>query len=104
MIRRPPRSTRTDTLCPDTTLVRSRFVEGQAGVVVDGIAGDILSNGLYLNPALLAGLEAGNTAEMAEMLLGMEEMWRGVLDEAFYRSLARERAADRKSTRLNSSH
>src|SRR3546814_11398454 len=24
MVRRPPRSTRTDTLCPDTTLVRSQ--------------------------------------------------------------------------------
>src|SRR3546814_2531171 len=26
MIRRPPRSTRTDTLCPDTTLFRSRAI------------------------------------------------------------------------------
>lgn len=69
-----------------------RFVEGHAGVVFDGIAGDILSNGLYLNPDLLAGMGAGNTAEMAELLLGMEEVWRGVLDEAFYKSLARERA------------
>src|SRR3546814_9161449 len=33
MIRRPPRSTRTDTLCPDTTLFRSRIdraLEGRA--------------------------------------------------------------------------
>src|SRR3546814_17742975 len=28
MIRRPPRATRTDTLCPYTTLVRSIFVSG----------------------------------------------------------------------------
>src|SRR3546814_18364007 len=28
MIRRPPRSTRTDTLCPYTTLFRSRFGSG----------------------------------------------------------------------------
>src|SRR3546814_8235162 len=27
MIRRPPRSTRTDTLCPYTTLFRSRFLD-----------------------------------------------------------------------------
>src|SRR3546814_16183059 len=33
MIRRPPRSTRTDTLVPDTTLFRS--VLGVAGVVAD---------------------------------------------------------------------
>src|SRR3546814_12261915 len=31
MIRRPPRSTRTDTLFPDTTLFRSEFVEIGAG-------------------------------------------------------------------------
>src|SRR3546814_10389891 len=31
MIRRPPRSTRTDTLCPDTTLFRSVFAVGEAG-------------------------------------------------------------------------
>src|SRR3546814_19535173 len=30
MIRRPPRSTRTDTLCPYTTLFRSRTVAGQS--------------------------------------------------------------------------
>src|SRR3546814_180088 len=36
MIRRPPRSTRTDTLFPYTTLFRSRYVreEGDAPVVV----------------------------------------------------------------------
>src|SRR3546814_8486533 len=31
MIRRPPRSTRTDTLCPYTTLVRSRLAVGGEG-------------------------------------------------------------------------
>lgn len=70
-----------------------RFVEGHAGVVFDGIAGDILSSGLYLNASLLAVMEAGNTAETAELLLGIEDMWRGVLDESFYKSLNRERAA-----------
>src|SRR3546814_7759795 len=30
MLRRPPRSTRTDTLCPYTTLFRSRRVDGDA--------------------------------------------------------------------------
>src|SRR3546814_11214514 len=32
MIRRPPRSTRTDTLCPDTTLFRSAHVRRRLGV------------------------------------------------------------------------
>src|SRR3546814_2797239 len=31
MIRRPPRSTRTDTLCPYTTLFRSAFGDGDDG-------------------------------------------------------------------------
>src|SRR3546814_8610306 len=42
MIRRPPRSTRTDTLCPYTTLFRSHLrvaaVAGQAGPIADGLA------------------------------------------------------------------
>src|SRR3546814_17619617 len=33
MIRRPPRSTRTDTLFPYTTLFRSRFLQTQADVL-----------------------------------------------------------------------
>src|SRR3546814_19155498 len=41
MIRRPPRSTRTDTLCPYTTLFRSRFTTvsasaGASGQILDG--------------------------------------------------------------------
>src|SRR3546814_17381274 len=34
MIRRPPRSTRTDTLCPYTTLFRSRGIHAQKAVAV----------------------------------------------------------------------
>src|SRR3546814_6352658 len=37
MIRRPPRSTRTDTLFPYTTLFRSRGIEGPAGQGLDRI-------------------------------------------------------------------
>src|SRR3546814_10725594 len=36
MIRRPPRSTRTDTLFPYTTLFRSRFRQHQVGHVLRG--------------------------------------------------------------------
>src|SRR3546814_3567865 len=45
MIRRPPRSTRTDTLFPDTTLFRSAVGDGVAGQLADlarvvrGVAG-----------------------------------------------------------------
>src|SRR3546814_19991148 len=41
MIRRPPRSTRTDTLFPYTTLFRSYVsASGKGGARVDGLAGD----------------------------------------------------------------
>src|SRR3546814_3401713 len=36
MIRRPPRSTRTDTLFPYTTLFRSAFLEGFEDMIVEG--------------------------------------------------------------------
>src|SRR3546814_7083980 len=40
MIRRPPRSTRTDTLFPYTTLFRSAFVDESAGTVVGDVDED----------------------------------------------------------------
>src|SRR3546814_1143499 len=48
MIRRPPRSTRTDTLFPYTTLFRS-------GVVAD----DYYKHGLAINRVLERGMQAG---------------------------------------------
>src|SRR3546814_6504994 len=43
MLRRPPRATRTDTLCPYTTLFRSAFVivNGEADVSVDTPSGPL---------------------------------------------------------------
>src|SRR3546814_16442741 len=57
MIRRPPRSTRTDTLFPYTTLFRSAAV---AGAVIAGIVGAILAlpirrlSGIWVAIATLA--------------------------------------------------
>src|SRR3546814_2797676 len=39
MIRRPPRSTHTDTLFPYTTLFRSRRIDDHAALLADGIGG-----------------------------------------------------------------
>src|SRR3546814_16662865 len=78
MIRRPPRSTRTDTLFPYTTLFRSR----------DGIGDD----GCRCRVALLSAIR----------MLGFR-LDAGLADLA--QAGARgERFRDRKSTRLNSSH
>src|SRR3546814_4195333 len=46
MMRRPPRSTRTDTLFPYTTLFRSERVAGDLGpmdIVISGAAGNFLA-------------------------------------------------------------
>src|SRR3546814_12127117 len=52
MIRRPPRSTRTDTLFPYTTLFRSRLKEGSTGITRGG----------FITQASIAHLEARSRA------------------------------------------
>src|SRR3546814_20880686 len=61
MIRRPPRSTRTDTLFPYTTLFRSQ-----------GVAGDmIVLLAILLSAAIAAGIWAGYPALVAYLGEGM---------------------------------
>src|SRR3546814_16367322 len=90
MIRRPPRSTRTDTLFPYTTLCRSDVLifgrSSRPGRVVDStelLSGMFLSLGLDLDR--IAVLDLGDGAAVADDVAGVI-------------------ATDRKSTRLNSSH
>src|SRR3546814_14841881 len=74
MLRRPPRSTRTDTLFPYTTLFRSEVVEARiTGVLnfgffatVEGIGGD------GLVPARDLGREYFRYDETAQQLVGEE--------------------------------
>src|SRR3546814_2098137 len=107
MIRRPPRSTRTDTLFPYTTLFRSKGGRGGAVVLADGVA---------LEERALAVLAADDEAALQD--LGEHQDAGGVAGEAHGRlgillqqreGVARVlrdggRLRDRKSTRLNSSH
>src|SRR3546814_18672430 len=83
MIRRPPRSTRTDTLFPYTTLFRSArwHVENN---VADGVQRPLIDG-----ETLLVQIEN-------VLLVGRKEQIEG-------RAL-RDLPRDRKSTRLNSSH
>src|SRR3546814_2406950 len=106
MIRRPPRSTRTDTLFPYTTLFRSQFLGGIApGTVVKDtvmhdqalprrvpVAGDPVDHETAIAGAQRAGAVAIKKIKMVERVA-----------PAFLQVLERL-AADRKSTRLNSSH
>src|SRR3546814_10527729 len=100
MIRRPPRSTRTDTLFPYTTLFRSNSLDGIVGAIKK--VSEIVAEIAAASREQATGLEQINTA-----VGQMDEMTQrnGALVEetsASAQSLADQ--ADRKSTRLNSSH
>src|SRR3546814_12671793 len=84
MIRRPPRSTRTDTLFPYTTLFRSVAVMLQVEEIDDML--DLLA---------MRQLRAAHRRQ--EQHLGQQ-----MLPAA--PGMAAEQQVDRKSTRLNSSH
>src|SRR3546814_5219511 len=113
MIRRPPRSTRTDTLFPYTTLFRS---------LADGVLFGALALGLGRAVVVRLFKAVGNGGDRGiaerqraggEQGEGRSETHLDVLysvHASFYESLADisliagRAALDRKSTRLNSSH
>src|SRR3546814_4286134 len=104
MIPRPPRSTRTDTLFPYTTLFRSRPIKLQVeGSDLDGVmelrtAGDAER----LKNALRAGRRL---AIVGGGYIGLEVAASARALEAEVTVIERDlRLLDRKSTRLNSSH
>src|SRR3546814_14462238 len=91
MIRRPPRSTRTDTLFPYTTLFRSRKMR---------LAITRLSpSGLLFSGSPRPKIVSGDALDRCRDFVGFEHALPIV---AHQRGLAE--GEDRKSTRLNSSH
>src|SRR3546814_14352168 len=104
MIRRPPRSTRTDTLFPYTALFRSQV---QKSKLVEQIAG-------LINDRKLPILADVRDESDAELRLVLEPLARTVEAEVLMESLFKlteletrfglNLNVDRKSTRLNSSH
>src|SRR3546814_10730929 len=66
MIRRPPRSTRTDTLFPYTTLVRSFVRRRQIGVVETGVIGELGGRRRPAVAAPVAGRRADHPPDVAE--------------------------------------
>src|SRR3546814_15407719 len=97
MIRRPPRSTRTDTLFPYTTLFRSAAAAGIRGGARDPESGRPL--------ATRYGLREFLTLLFRERKL-LGRVFAGVFILALIVSFlpSVQYDADRKSTRLNSSH
>src|SRR3546814_8652104 len=115
MIRRPPRSTRTDTLFPYTTLFRSAHLAdgiGDPQVRNRGtIGGSIANNDPAADyPAGLVGL--GATVHTSKRELSADDFFTGMFETALAEDEIvtavafpqPDKAADRKSTRLNSSH
>src|SRR3546814_18627658 len=105
MIRRPPSSTRTDTLFPYTTLFRSRGSSpplcGPEHPVEDRIdmlhmVADVEQRGQLVSRQL--GGDIGIALEQ------FEQRELAVRFPHFHRVALDQRIADRKSTRLNSSH
>src|SRR3546814_9690683 len=114
MRRPPPRSTRTDTLFPYTTLFRSvvlRADDRSFGLVVDGVKD---SSEIVVKPlgnhlkglSTFAGATILGDGSVALILDVMGLAQRAhVINESRDRSmLAANAEQDRKSTRLNSSH
>src|SRR3546814_20452734 len=86
MIRRPPSSTRTDTLFPYTTLFRSNaFVKLAERTVV-------------------ADQREAASNKIRALTPRENEVLRGLMDGLSNKMMARRLDVDRKSTRLNSSH
>src|SRR3546814_8510365 len=121
MIRRPPRSTRTDTLFPYTTLFRSadpigkRFRVGDVSCDVIGLltikgqagfGGD--QDDVVIMPIKAVQRRFTGSRDVRLMLVGVDQAYETSQVQASLTSLLRERrnlgAGDRKSTRLNSSH
>src|SRR3546814_20818428 len=93
-IRRPPRSTRTDTLFPYTTLFRAQRVavdaDFTAPVAVDAVA--LEQQGIGLGVAQVVD------AHQFQIMVGPRQ------DRARHQTADTAETVDRKSTRLNSSH
>src|SRR3546814_12418561 len=88
VIRRPPKSTRTDTLFPYSTLVRSAQLEAIRGDIENGLSREALQD--VLPPG-----GARNALDCAYWDLEAKASGRRAFERA---------GLDRKSTRLNSSH
>src|SRR3546814_20064818 len=98
MIRRPPRSTRTDTLFPYTTLFRSEKNSAYRQVVEDGLRANEehnkLANPVEAHDWMHGTLERSQNHINSKLNSGL----------AFLATVGSTAPLDRKSTRLNSSH
>src|SRR3546814_9984043 len=118
MIRPPPRSTRTDTLFPYTTLFRSAAVHAVvADAAVEGVvSGPAAEDHRIACPGIVQDGEPGALIREGDLEIeAVGDAQEGIGEVVANRQAARGReepekvpshraVADRKSTRLNSSH
>src|SRR3546814_18155576 len=105
MIRRPPRSTRTDTLVPYTTLFRSVPDLDEAGAVRVRAARRTASDvGAVIVEDLRAGPAGAGVTHSPEVVRGRDADDALVGQPGDLLPQPRGLIIDRKSTRLNSSH
>src|SRR3546814_20784567 len=98
MIRRPPRSTRTDTLFPYTTLVRSHLYLFQRTPSAVDERGNRPTDPVWVK-SLRPGWQTERMWNFYAMISGKPQEV-DLVNDGWTRSVKR----DRKSTRLNSSH
>src|SRR3546814_10319435 len=119
MIRLPPRSTRTDTLFPYTTLVRSMLCAAERPLIVAGggiynAAAETLlvefaeTVGVPVIPTLMGWGSIPDDHPLMAGMCGLQTSHRygnaTMLESDFVLGIGNRWAKDRKSTRLNSSH
>lgn len=68
--------------------------------VYEGVAGDVLSSGLYKDAALRRLYDRGDFIAIADVLLGPERYFEQILATEFYRRFSRELAIDRLAAEL----
>src|SRR3546814_3161821 len=108
MIRRPPRSTRTDTLFPYTTLFRSAeihvvAIDEDGRRAIAAARDDLFGVGTQPGFRGIAGCRLGERGAVESFGIGDRGQNRRVVEILLPVEIAGE-GADRKSTRLNSSH
>src|SRR3546814_10966537 len=100
MIRRPPRSTRTDTLFPYTTLFRS----ARGSMVLDIGGGTSEVAVISLNGIVYAASARIGGDKFDEAIINYVRRNYGILIGEATAERIKKEIGDRKSTRLNSSH
>src|SRR3546814_14770883 len=106
MLRRPPRSTRPDTLFPYTTLFRSMAFKGTTRRTTWQIAEEVEAVGGHIN-AYTSREFTGYYLRVLKRDVPMAvDILADILQHSTFEGeeMERERGVDRKSTRLNSSH